>query len=73
MIILKCMAKGYLCLWVGLNQLQSIFKKNVEVVPNILSSKYKNLIFILYLKGFFKDSEFFSMWLIFHLGEHYPI
>ena len=42
-------------------------------MPNILSSKYKNLIFILYLQGFFKDSEFFYMWLIFHLGEHYPI
>lgn len=66
MIILKCMAKGYLCLWVGLNQLQSIFKKNVEVMPNILSSEYKNLIFILYLQGFFfKDSEFFPCGLFF--------
>lgn len=70
------MARGYLCLWVGLNQLQPIFKKNVEVIPNILLSKYKNLIYILYLQIFFfflGQSEFFLIWLIFHLGERYPI
>ena len=46
-------------------------------MPNILSSKYKNIIYILYLQVclfvFIGQSEFFLIWFIFHLGEHYPI
>jgi len=44
-------------------------------MPNILSSKYKNIIYILYLQVcfFIGQSEFFLVWFIFHLGEHYPI